>query len=69
MRANSKNGKYKKIKYVKKASAKKYVNKKLKKGKYYYYKMRAVTKIKNLKGKVKTYYGKWTAVKTIKAKK
>ena len=54
---------FKKITQIKKNSTVKFTNKKLKKGKNYFYKMRTFTKISG-----KTYYGKWTAVKKIKAK-
>ena len=49
---------YKKIATVKKNATVKYVNKKLKKGKKYFYKVRTFTKING-----KTYYGKYSAVK------
>ena len=60
-------GKYKLLKTIKKAGTVRFINKKLKKGKTYFYKMRPFTKIKGLDGKTRTYYGKWTAVKKIKA--
>ena len=62
-RAAKKNGKYKLIKTIKKAGTLKYTDKKLKKGKKYYYKVRTYTKIDG-----KTYLGKWSKVKKITAK-
>ncbi|MCB6994384.1 hypothetical protein LI177_12935 [bacterium 210820-DFI.6.37] len=60
-RAASKKGKYKKVKTVKKASTIKFVNKKLKEGKTYYYKVRAYGKFSG-----KTVYSKFSAVKSKK---
>ena len=62
-RAAKKNGKYKLIKTVKKAGTLKYTDKKLKKGKKYFYKVRTYTRIDG-----KTYLGKWSKVKKIRAK-
>ena len=62
-RATKKNGKYKLIKTIKKAGTLKYTDKKLKKGKKYYYKVRTYTKIDG-----KSYLGKWSKVKKITAK-
>ena len=62
-RATKKNGKYRLIKTIKKAGTLNYTDKKLKKGKKYYYKVRTYTKIDG-----KTYLGKWSKVKRIKAK-
>ncbi|HUM55731.1 MAG TPA: hypothetical protein PLC13_01070 [Bacillota bacterium] len=45
-RATKKAGKYKKIKTIKKSSARSWTNKGLKKGKKYFYKVRAYTKVK-----------------------
>ncbi|MCB6994385.1 fibronectin type III domain-containing protein [bacterium 210820-DFI.6.37] len=61
-RASSKKGKYKRIKTIKKSSTVKYVNKKLKADKTYYYKVRAY---KTSKGK--KVYSKYSAVKSKKA--
>ena len=63
-RATKKAGKYKKIKQFSSSKKVKLVNKKLKKGKKYFYKMRTFTKVNG-----KTVYGQWTAVKKIKARK
>ena len=62
-RAAKKNGKYKVIKTIKKAGTLKYTDKKLKKGKKYFYKVRACTRIDG-----KPYLGKWSKVCSIKAK-
>jgi hypothetical protein len=62
-------GKYKRIAQITKVKTISFTNKILVKGKKYFYRMRAFTKIKGLDGKVRIYYGKWTAVKSIKAKK
>lgn len=56
-RSTSKNGKYKCIKTT---TAKTYIDKKVKKGKRYYYKVKAYSNSN------KTYYGKLSAVKSIK---
>lgn len=61
-RAASKNGAYKKIKTIRKGTTLQYVNKKLKIGKKYYYKVRAYKKV----GK-KTRLGKFSNVKMKKA--
>lgn len=61
LRANSKKGKYKVVKTTKKLS---YTDKKVKKGKTYYYKVRAYKKVNGSK-----VYGKASAVKKIKIKK
>lgn len=52
---------YKKVATVKKNTKVKFVNKNLKKGKKYFYKVRTFTKING-----KTYYGKYSAVKATK---
>ena len=62
-RATKKAGKYKLIKTVKKAKTLKYTDKKLKKGRQYYYKVRTYTKIDS-----KNYSGKWSAVKKVKGR-
>ena len=62
-RATKKNGKYKLIKTVKKAGTLNYTDKKLKKGKKYFYKVRTYTVIYGT-----TYLGKWSKVKAIRAK-
>ena len=62
-RASKKNGKYKLIKTIKKAGTLKYTDKKIKKGKKYFYKVRTYTKING-----KKYNGKWSAVKMVKGK-
>ena len=54
---------FKKVTQIKKNGTVKFTNKKLKKSKKYFYKMRTFTKVSG-----KTYYGKWTTVKKIKAK-
>ena len=63
-RATSRNGKYKKIATIKKNSTVKYTDSKgLKKGKTYYYKVRAYKKSGS-----KTYYSAYSAVKSVKVK-
>ena len=63
-RSSSKNGTYKKISTIKKSATVKYTDKKgLKKGKTYYYKVRAY---KTVKGK--KYYTDFSSVKSIKVK-
>ena len=62
-RVAKKNGKYKVIKTIKKAGTLKYTDRKLKKGRKYYYKVRTYTKIDG-----RTYLGKWSKVKKITAK-
>ncbi|MBO5373039.1 MAG: fibronectin type III domain-containing protein [Lachnospiraceae bacterium] len=63
-RSQTRNGKYKKIKTIKKANTVKFVDKKgLKKGKTYFYKVRAYKKAKG-----KTYYSAFSTVKSIKVK-
>ncbi len=62
-RATSKNGKYKKVKTITKAKTVSYVNKSLKKGKKYYYKVRAYRKIKG-----KKVYGSYSSIVSAKAK-
>ena len=59
-----KNGKYKKIRTIKKASAATFTDSKVKKGKTYYYKVRAY---KNVKGNKAN--GKFSAVRKVKIKK
>lgn len=56
-RATSQTGKYKNVKTIKKGSTTKYTNKKLKKNKTYYYKVRAYQKVKG-----KTVYGTYSKV-------
>ena len=60
-RSTKKKSGYKKIKTLKKNTKIKFVNKKLKKGKKYFYKVRSFTTIDG-----KAYYGKYTAVKATK---
>ena len=63
-RAQGKNGKYKKIKTIKKSATVKFTDKKgLKKGKTYYYKVRAYKKVKG-----KTYYSDFSSAKSVKVK-
>lgn len=62
-RATSKDGKYKLVKTVKGADTLKYVNKKLKSGKKYYYKVRAYKKVPG--GKI---FSKATEAKKVKVK-
>ncbi|MBR3787305.1 MAG: Lyzozyme M1 (1,4-beta-N-acetylmuramidase), partial [Firmicutes bacterium] len=62
-RATSKNGKYKCIKTIKTAKTVTFTNKSLKKGKKYYYKVRAYKKVS---GKYK--YSSYSTVKYKKAK-
>ena len=55
---------------INKATAKKKLVKKLKAKKTYYFRIAAVSKVKNpTTGKVETYQGKWSKAKKIKAKK
>ena len=63
-RATKKNGKYKKIKTIKKASVVKFTDSKVKKGKTYYYKVRAYKTVKGNKAN-----GKFSAVRKVKIKK
>ena len=63
-RATKKNGKYKKIKIIKKASVVKFTDSKVKKGKTYYYKVRAYKTVKGNKAN-----GKFSAVRKVKIKK
>lgn len=60
-RSTKKKSGYKKVKTLKKNTKIKFVNKKLKKGKKYFYKVRSFTTIDG-----KVYYGKYTAVKATK---
>ena len=62
-RATKKAGKYKLVKTVKKAKTLKYTDKKLKKGKKYFYKVRTYTRID-----CKNYLGKWSKVRKIRVK-
>lgn len=62
-RATKKAGKYKLVKTMKKAKTVKYINRKLKKGKKYFYKVRTYTRIDG-----KNYLGKWSKVRSIRAK-
>lgn len=59
-RAEKKNGKFKKVATVKKTS---FTNKKLKKGKKYFFKVRGIAKVDG-----KTYKGAFSKVKSVKAK-
>lgn len=63
-RATKKNGKYKKIKTIKKAAAATFTDSKVKKGKTYYYKVRAYKTVKGNKAN-----GKFSAVRKVKIKK
>ena len=63
-RATKQNGKYKKIKKIKKASVVKFTDSKVKKGRTYYYKVRAY---KIVKGNKRT--GTFSAVRKVKIKK
>ena len=63
-RATKKNGKYKKIRTIKKASAVTFTDRKVKKGKTYYYKVRAYKTVKGNKAN-----GKFSAVRKVKIKK
>ena len=63
-RATKKNGKYKKIRTIKKASAATFTDSKVKKGKTYYYKVRAYKTAKGNKAN-----GKFSAVRKVKIKK
>ena len=62
-RATKKNGKYKLVKTIKKAGTLKYTDKKLKKGKKYYYKVRTYTKIGST-----IYLGKWSRARKIRVR-
>ncbi len=62
-RATKKNGKYEKIKTIKNKKTVKYTNKKLKKGKRYYYKVRSYRTVGG-----KKYYSSYSSVKSTKAK-
>ena len=62
-RATKKTGKYKLIKTIKKAGTLKYTDKKLKKGKKYFYKARTYTEING-----STYLGKWSKAAVVTAK-
>ena len=62
-RAVKKTGKYKKIKTIKKSSARSWTNKNLKKGKKYFYKVRAYTKVKK-----KTIIGNYSNISYKKVK-
>lgn len=63
-RATKKNGKYKLVKTIKKNKTVKYTNKKLKKGKKYYYKVRAYKNV----GKKKV-FGKYSSIVKVTVKK
>ena len=63
LRAASKNGKYKKVGTVKKAGSVKWTDSKVKKGKKYFYKVQAYTKLSG-----KTYKGKRSAAAFVKVK-
>jgi len=63
-RATKKNGKYKKIRTIKKAFAVTFTDSKVKKGKTYYYKVRAYKTVKGNKAN-----GKFSAVRKVKIKK
>ncbi len=62
--ATSKNGKYKKVTTIKKGGTVSYKNTKLKKGKTYYYKVRAYRTVNG-----KKVYGAYSSVKSVKIKK
>ena len=62
-RATKKNGKYKVVKVIKKKEMKKWTDKRLRKGKKYFYKIRPFTKISG-----KTYKGKMSKAVKVKAK-
>ena len=62
-RATAKNGTYKKVAAIKKNATVKYVNKSLKSGKTYYYKVRAYKTANGI-----TAYGNFSAVKKVKVK-
>ncbi len=62
-RSTSKNGKYKKVATIKKGSTTKYVDKKLKSNKKYYYKVKAYTTTNGVKAE-----GSFSKVKSVKAK-
>ena len=62
-RSTKKNGKYKKIKTIKKAGTVRFTDKKLKKGSTYYYKVRAYKKTAASK-----VYGNYSAAKKVKIK-
>ena len=62
--ATSKNGKYKKVMTIKKGGTVSYKNTKLKKGKTYYYKVRAYRTVNG-----KKVYGAYSSVKSVKIKK
>ncbi|MBQ9014662.1 MAG: hypothetical protein IJ109_00950 [Firmicutes bacterium] len=68
-RSTKKNGKYKLVKTITKASKVKITNKKLKAKKKYYYKIRPYRLVKDPTGKMVKVYGKFSAKKKIKAKK
>lgn len=68
-RATKKNGKYKLVKTITKASKVKYTDKKLKAKKKYYYKVRPYRLVKDPKGKMVKVYGKFSSKKRIKARK
>ncbi len=63
-RATSKNGQYKKVTTIKKGGTVSYKNTKLKKGKTYYYKVRAYRTVNG-----KKVYGAYSSVKSVKIKK
>ena len=63
-RATKKNGHYKRIKTIKNGKTTKFTNKKLKKGKRYYYKIKAYTKIKG-----KPYYSKYSKVRKVRIRR
>ena len=63
-RSTKKNSGYKKVTTIKKGSTVRYTNKKLKKGKTYYYKIRAYKTVNKNKG-----YSAYSAVKSVKIKK
>lgn len=63
-RATKKNGKYTKVKTITKASTVKFTDKKVKKGKTYYYKVRAYKKASGTK-----VYGTYSAARKVKIRK
>ena len=62
-RATKKNGKYKAVKTITRAATVKFVNKKLKKGKKFFYKVRAYRTVNK-----KKVYGAYSAIKAVKVK-
>jgi hypothetical protein len=67
-RATKSNGKYTRIATINQAGKVRYTTGKLKKGKRYYFKIRAFTKVRLSTGKTRVCYGKWTKPCSIKVK-